>query len=103
MGGDSGEMFGAVKGAVMAFTRSLAKSLAPDVRVNCVAPGWIKTAWGSEASGYWQQRGVRESLLQRWGTSEDVARVVRFLVSPRSDFINGQIIHVNGGFKPSLE
>ena len=69
MGGDSGEMFGAAKGAVMAFTRSLAKSLAPDVRVNCIAPGWIKTAWGSEASEYWQQRGTRESLLARWGTA----------------------------------
>ncbi len=46
MAGDSGEMFSAVKGAVMAFTKSLAHSLAPHVRVNCLAPGWIKTAWG---------------------------------------------------------
>ena len=78
MGGDSGEMFGAVKGAVMAFTRSLAKSLAPEVRVNCVAPGWIKTAWGSEASGYWQQReranrccsvGVRARMSPRGAIS----------------------------------
>ncbi|MFM8893054.1 MAG: SDR family NAD(P)-dependent oxidoreductase, partial [Planctomycetia bacterium] len=46
MEGDSGELFAATKGAVMAFTKSLAKSLAPGVRVNCVAPGWIRTAWG---------------------------------------------------------
>ena len=95
--GDSGEMFAAVKGAVMAFTRSLAKSLAPDVRVNCVAPGWIKTAWGDEASDYWQQRAVSESLLARWGTPEDVAQVARFLVSPAAEFVNGQIVCVNGG------
>ena len=37
-----------IKGAVMAFTRSLAQSLAPQVRVNCVAPGWIRTAWGDD-------------------------------------------------------
>ena len=46
MDGDSGELFAATKGAVMAFTRSLSLSLAPTVRVNNVAPGWIKTAWG---------------------------------------------------------
>ncbi len=98
MAGDSGELFSAVKGAVMAFTRSLAQSLAPQVRVNCLAPGWIKTAWGDRASGYWQHRAQRESLRGRWGTPDDVARVARFLVSPEADFLTGQVIHVNGGF-----
>ena len=98
MEGDSGEMFGPVKGAVMAFSRSLAKSLAPEVRVNCLAPGWIKTAWGETASEYWQRRAVRESLLGRWGTPEDVARVARFLASPAADFLTGAIIPVNGGW-----
>ena len=73
MAGDSGEMFAATKGAVMAFTKSLARSLAPEVRVNCLAPGWIKTAWGEQASEYWQERASGESLLGRWGTPEDVA------------------------------
>ncbi len=97
MAGDSGEMFGASKGAVMAFTRSLAKSLAPAVRVNCIAPGWIRTAWGEHASEYWQQRATSESLLRRWGEPEDVARTARFLASPAGSFINGQVIAVNGG------
>ena len=99
MGGDSGEMFGAVKGAVMAFTRSLACSLAPAVRVNCLAPGWIKTAWGEHASEYWQERARRESLLQRWGTPQDVAHAARFLASPAAEFISGQVISVNGGLR----
>jgi 3-oxoacyl-[acyl-carrier protein] reductase len=97
MAGDSGEMFGAVKGAVMAATRSLAKSLAPAVRVNCIAPGWIRTEWGQQASEEWQQRAKQESLLRRWGNPEDVARVACFLVSPAAEFINGQVIAVNGG------
>ena len=97
MGGDSGEMFAAVKGAVMAFTRSLARSLAPHVRVNCLAPGWIRTAWSETASDYWQRRARRESLLQRWGTPEDVAATARFLVSPAASFITGEVIAVNGG------
>jgi 3-oxoacyl-[acyl-carrier protein] reductase len=98
MEGDSGEMFAAAKAAVMAFTRSLAKSLAPAVRVNCIAPGWIKTTWGESASEYWQERAKRESLLARWGTPEDVARVARFLASPAAEFINGATIPVNGGW-----
>jgi len=102
MAGDSGEMFAAVKGAVMAFTRGLARSLAPAVRVNCLAPGWIRTAWGRGAAVHWQERARRESLLQRWGAPEDVARVARCLVSPASGFVTGQVIPVNGGFAGSV-
>jgi 3-oxoacyl-[acyl-carrier protein] reductase len=97
MEGDSGELFGAAKGAVMAATRSLAKSLAPEVRVNCLAPGWIRTAWGQQASAEWQERARRESLLGRWGEPEDVAHMACFLVSPEAAFINGQVIYINGG------
>jgi 3-oxoacyl-[acyl-carrier protein] reductase len=97
MAGDSGEIFSAIKGAVMAATRSLAKSLAPNVRVNCIAPGWIRTEWGEQASSDWQERAKRESLVARWGEPEEVARVARFLVSPAASFVNGQIIAINGG------
>jgi 3-oxoacyl-[acyl-carrier protein] reductase len=98
MGGDSGELFAAAKGAIMSFTRSLAHSLAPTVRVNCLAPGWIKTQWGEQASDSWQRRAELESLLARWGTPDEVARAARFLVSPAATFINGQVIPINGGF-----
>jgi 3-oxoacyl-[acyl-carrier protein] reductase len=97
MEGDSGELFAATKGAVMAFTRSLALSLAPSVRVNAVAPGWIKTAWGESASPAWQERVLRETPARRWGTPEDVAQAARFLVSPAAGFLTGQIIRINGG------
>ncbi|NBW97111.1 MAG: SDR family oxidoreductase [Planctomycetia bacterium] len=99
MEGDSGELFAATKGAVMAFSRSLARSLAPRVRVNCVAPGWIKTAWGEGASDAWQKRAVRESMLGRWGTPDDIAAAIRWLAGPDAAFITGQVLNVNGGFR----
>ncbi|HEY1066650.1 MAG TPA: SDR family NAD(P)-dependent oxidoreductase [Pirellulales bacterium] len=101
MAGDSGELFAASKGAVMAFTKSLALSLGPEVRVNCVAPGWIRTAWGETASEVWQQRAMKESALARWGVPEDIAGALCFLASPAAAFITGQVLPVNGGWKAS--
>jgi len=98
MEGDSGQMFGAIKAAVIGFSKSLARSLAPQVRVNCLAPGWIQTSWGNDASEYWQQRAQQESLLGRWGQPEDVANAAVFLASDQASFVNGQVIAINGGF-----
>lgn len=97
MAGDSGELFAAAKSAIMGFTRSLALSLAPQVRVNCIAPGWIRTAWGEGASDVWQERVLRETPLARWGTPEDVAWLARFLASDQAAYLTGQIINANGG------
>ena len=97
MEGDSAELFSTAKNAIMGFTRSLALSLAPTVRVNCIAPGWIQTAWGEQASDAWQQRVLSETPLQRWGQPEDIARLARFLLSPDASYITGQVINANGG------
>ncbi len=97
MEGDSGELFAAAKGAVMAFSKSLALSLAPEVRVHCLAPGWIRTAWGEAASEGWQERVRRETPLRRWGTPEDVAAAARWLAGPTARYLTGQVIRVNGG------
>lgn len=97
MAGDSGELFSTAKNAIMGFTRSLAVSLAPSVRVNCIAPGWIRTAWGEHASDYWQNRVLEETPLKRWGLPEDIANAARFLVSQEASFITGQVININGG------
>jgi 3-oxoacyl-[acyl-carrier protein] reductase len=96
MEGDSGELFAATKNAVMGFTRSLAVSLAPQVRVNAIAPGWIKTSWGESASDAWQNRVLRETPLQRWGLPEDIAKLARFLLSDDASYITGQVINANG-------
>ncbi len=99
MEGDSGQLFCTTKAAIMAFTHSLAQSLGTTARVNCVAPGWIRTAWGTGTSDYWDERARQESLLHRWGEPEDVADAVAWLVSPQAAFINSQVIEVNGGWR----
>jgi 3-oxoacyl-[acyl-carrier protein] reductase len=97
MEGDSGELFSATKNAVMGFTRSLSLSLAPRVRVNCIAPGWIRTAWGETASDAWQRRVMDETPLKRWGEPADIAKLARFLASDDASYITGQVINANGG------
>jgi 3-oxoacyl-[acyl-carrier protein] reductase len=99
MDGDSGELFATTKGAIMAMTKSLAQTLAPIVRVNCVAPGWIQTSWGEQTSEYWDRRAKQESLMDRWGTPDDVANAVSFLCRSESNFLSGQVLPVNGGFR----
>ena len=99
MEGDSGQYFSATKAAITAFSKSLARSLAPHVRVNCIAPGWVKTQWGQTTHPSWQQRAIGESMLNRWGTPEDIARVVAAVSFEDGAFINGQTIAVNGGWQ----
>ncbi len=97
MEGDSGKLFGLIKGGVMSLTKALARHYAPNVRVNCVAPGWVKTSWGEKAPEGWQRRAIAETPLGRWGTPDDIARAVRFLAGPQAEWITGQILRVNGG------
>lgn len=97
MAGDSAELFAAAKGAVTAFARSLAQKTGPNVRVNCIAPGWIQTLWGQNAPVSWQEHAVKDSLMARWGTPEDIAHAIFFLASPEADFLNALTLPVDGG------
>jgi len=98
MDGDAGQMFGPIKAGVEAFSKSLAQDLAPAVRVNTIAPGWIQTEWGNSTSEYWHQRALDQSLMHRWGTPRDIAAAAVFLSTPSNHFITGQTIQLNGGW-----
>ena len=101
-GGRGQTNYAASKGAINALTKALAVELAPrNILVNCVAPGVIETEM-TEAIR--QQAGdVVKSriLLGRFGQPEDVANVVLFFASSLSDYVTGQVLHVDGGFKMS--
>jgi 3-oxoacyl-[acyl-carrier protein] reductase len=97
MAGPNPELFSAVKGGVLSYSRSLARALAPAVRVNVLCPGWIETAFGEGADEDFRREVAASTPLRRWGTPEDVAGAAVYLASPAAAFITGQAINVNGG------
>ena len=94
--GDGGQLFGIAKGAIHGFVPSLARELAPTVRVNGVAPGWIRTAWGEQTSTEWNERIERGTALRRWGTPAETAAAIGMLCSPTAAYITGMILPVDG-------
>jgi 3-oxoacyl-[acyl-carrier protein] reductase len=97
MAGADPELFSAVKGGVLAYSKSLARALAPRVRVNVLCPGWIETAFAEQADPGLLRSVAEATPLERWGTPADVAAAALYLASPEASFITGQAINVNGG------
>jgi 3-oxoacyl-[acyl-carrier protein] reductase len=97
MAGDDPQLFAAVKGGVLAFSKSLARALAPEVRVNVLCPGWIETRFAEESDRDFHRAVAEDTPLGRWGRPQDVADAAVYLASPESAFLTGQAINVNGG------
>jgi 3-oxoacyl-[acyl-carrier protein] reductase len=93
-------IYSAAKSAVEVFTGVLCKELrGRNITVNCVAPGATATEqWLKGKSEELLQTIANLSPLNRLGTPEDIAGLVAFLVSPQGEWVNGQVIRVNGGF-----
>jgi 3-oxoacyl-[acyl-carrier protein] reductase len=91
--------YSASKGGMISFTKALATELAPRIRVNCVAPGWIDTAMVRPAM---EDEAYLESVLktipmQRMASTDDVALSICFLLSDWARHITGEILNINGG------
>jgi len=97
MAGLNPQLHAAAKGAVLAFSKSLARSVAPRVRVNVLAPGWIETSFGAGLDEGVRLAVAESTPLKRWGTPDDVAGAAVFLASPAAAFLTGQTILVGGG------
>ena len=91
--------YNAAKAALWSLTETLAVELAPRVRVNAVAPGYILWAENEETDAAQQSRMLAQIPLQRLGRSEDVARAVRFLLSPAATYLTGVVLPVDGGVR----
>lgn len=96
--GTNPQMFAAVKAGVQAFSKSLAGSVAPQVRVNVLAPGWIATAFAEDVMEreYYAAR-CNEIPLQRFGRPAEVAAAAVFLASAEASYITGSVLTVGGG------
>ena len=96
--GTNPQMFSAVKAGIQAFSKSLAKTIAPAVRVNVLAPGWITTSFATDVmeDDYYSER-MAEIPLKRFGVPDDVAAAAVFLASEESAYITGTVLNVGGG------
>lgn len=98
-GGALESHYSATKGAVISYSKALAKELAPsNIRVNVVAPGGILTDMTKPLGDEILNDYVSEVPIGRMGLPEDIANVVKFLISDAASYITGQVIAVNGGY-----
>jgi 3-oxoacyl-[acyl-carrier protein] reductase len=100
--GQRGEAFhadyAATKGALISLTKSLSVECAPDLVVNCVAPGWVDTEMSLPAFGQDNRDRIRRTIpLQRIATAEDIAGPILFLCSDLARHVTGEVLNVNGG------
>ncbi len=91
-------VYSATKAALEGLSRSLARELGDrNIRVNTIAPGFIQTDMTQNMTKAHRNQILRRTPLSRLGTVEDISSVVNFLLSPKSQFITGQTITVDGG------
>ena len=97
--GNAGQTnYAASKAGIIGFTKSLAKEVASrNILVNAVAPGFIETSMTAVLKDEIKEEIAKQIPLKRMGTPEDVANVVSFLVSEKSNYITGQVINIDGG------
>jgi NAD(P)-dependent dehydrogenase (short-subunit alcohol dehydrogenase family) len=94
----------ATKGAVDSLTKALALELAPQVRINAVAPGWIETPFTVAGLNLTpdpvahRKKAEQMHALNRVGTPEEIAKVIYFLASEDSSFVTGSIVTADGGY-----
>ena len=101
-GGGSSVAYAASKGALNTMTQSLARALAPLIRVNTVCPGYIDTPWFTKGRGADGAKQVRDMVVSRVplktaSTAEDIAQLVCFLALPQSGQMTGEFVRMDAG------
>lgn len=89
--------YAASKGGILSLTRAMARDLGPRIRVNAISPGYIESRLSRANLAEAHAKIVDQTVLKRIGQPEEVATTIAFLCSDWASFINGEIVHVNGG------
>jgi 3-oxoacyl-[acyl-carrier protein] reductase len=94
----------AAKGAIEGFAKALAAEYAPKIRVNVIAPSLTDTPLASKFlnSDEKKEKSASRNPMKKVGTSEDIAQMAGFLLSDKSNWISGQVFHVDGGMSTLL-
>lgn len=91
--------YNASKAGVISLTKDMARLFAPNIRCNAVAPGWIETDMVKGIDPEYRKKEEERTLLKRFATPEEIAKVIYFLGSEDSSFMTGEVVKVDGGYK----
>lgn len=91
--------YDASKAGVISLTKNLAVELAPNIRVNAIAPGWVNTEMNKDLSEDYRKEECNKILLNRFAEDYEIAKVIYFLSTEDASYINGTVIRVDGGKK----
>lgn len=86
------------KAGVISMTKNFATELAPNIRVNCIAPGWVETEINKGLAEEYKKEEAENTLLKRFAQPEEMASVISFLASDDASYMTGSIVIVDGGY-----
>jgi len=91
--------YAASKAGVINLTNTLAKALGPEIRVNCISPGWIDTTLNDTLPKEFLKEETKRIYLKRFAQPKEVSQVILFLASDDASFVNGVNFLVDGGYQ----